>query len=66
MILYITNFATQYIIYFNFYKLCYARHFGHTGRASTDGRMVMATNGKVVNVGSKGCCFVFFQGCPSS
>ena len=28
---------------------CYGRHFGHTGRASADGRMVMATNGKVVN-----------------
>ena len=35
-------------LYFNYYKFCYFRHFGHTGRASTDGRMVMATNGKVV------------------
>ena len=26
---------------------CYGRQFGHTGRASTDSRMVMAPNGKV-------------------
>ena len=56
----VTNPAMQGIIYFfiNYYKFCYARHFGHTGRASADGRMVMATNGKVVNVGSRDCCFV--------
>ena len=26
---------------------CYGRQFGHMGRASTDSRIVMATNGKV-------------------
>ena len=29
---------------------CYGRQFGHTGRASTDSRMVMAPNGKVSRV----------------
>ena len=55
----VTNPAMQGIIYFfiNYYKFCYARHFGHMGRASSDGRMMMATNGKVINVGSRGAVF---------
>ena len=60
IICYKSCYARYYIfLYFNHYKFCYFRHFGHMGRASADGRMVMATNGKVVNVGSRGCCFFF-------
>ena len=32
---------------------CYGRQFGHTGRASTDSRIVMAPNGKVFLLGLK-------------